>query len=148
MGLRFTRRRVLWNGDDGEQWPRDLAVDDADVPQLVAILRLFGADVREADLRSKSAKDVFVGGSVGLKEVPIEAWDVEDDTGRVRYQLWTYYADGGALFDAGTTKQRGVISQCEFHDHDIGDDAEDLETARDAVEDDDLDCDLAGVSFA
>jgi hypothetical protein len=36
--------------------------------------------------------------------VPIEWWDIVDESGQVRYQLWIYMVDSGRIFVAGTSR--------------------------------------------
>jgi hypothetical protein len=157
--LHFTRRRILWPGwtDDARPvWPDNLSLPDADRAQLAAILRLFGAKVTVKTVKTYPGQKLFTGGLQGFDEVPVEAWDVEDDAGRVLYQLWTYFADSGVLFEASTTKRIAPIIQGCFQGEDYGkltpekalDLGRRLQAASEAARREHPDSDLGSVEFA
>lgn len=43
-----------------------------------------------------------------------ELWDAIDDEGAVRYEVWVYSVDNGAVFRGGTTELVGPIVQFGF----------------------------------
>ena len=81
-----------------------------DRKQLVGILEVaFGLKKRSfrfEDIISGEADEEVLAETA---ETPIEWWDVVDDAKVVRYQLWTYHANCGALVVAGTSKPVGSI---------------------------------------
>jgi len=59
----------------------------------------------------------------GMAEVPIEGWDLVDDDGVARYQLWLAFVDHGKLLHAGTTDlvdQEGIIQGYWHGDESLG----------------------------
>lgn len=93
--------------------PEDVSKEER--AQLVGILaHAFGlkkGSFRFEDIVSGEADEEVL---VETAETPIEWWDVVDDAKVVRYQLWTYHADCGALVVAGTAKRVASIIQFAF----------------------------------
>ncbi|HEU4533863.1 MAG TPA: hypothetical protein VFS00_07080 [Polyangiaceae bacterium] len=129
--LRFVRCRVIESPVEGSPWgtyadalrdpdaepgpaptmrsPADLS--PAEAAQLVACAGR-GSD-ESFTVDELYAPDFAPPGSprrwiAETAETPVEWWDVVDDAGTTRYQLWLYHADCGLLFEAGTTK---VVAQ-------------------------------------
>jgi hypothetical protein len=80
-------------------------------------------------------------------EVPLEWWDVADETGNVRFQLWVYCVDSGALFTHGTGDVVGNICQGGFQsdDEELG---AALEDAVDKVKREHPDSEVAAGGFS
>jgi len=85
----------------------------------------------------------------GVAEVRLEWWDVEDQSGNVRYQLWLYCADGGQLFEAGTTNSIAYVAQAAFWPKDgaPADLGEQLAVSQKIATKAHPDSELAGVAF-
>ncbi len=81
--------------------------------QLVWLIQLMDPELDEAAIMNGAFRD-FENAN-GIAEVPIEWWDVEDDDGRVRYQLWISCVDGAQLLDAGTTSIVATASAFAFY---------------------------------
>lgn len=102
-------------GKDERRLLRPEDVSKEERAQLVGILaHAFGLEkgaFRFEDIVSGEAEEEVLAETA---ETPIEWWDVVDDAKTVRYQLWTYHADCGALVIAGTAKRVASIIQFGF----------------------------------
>jgi len=87
--------------------------DAGQLREMVEQYQGSGKDLTDAALLS-GGYDTF--GEIA--EVPLECWDVVDETGQVRYQLWVYCGESGALFNAGTNEAVGQICQGGFESED------------------------------
>jgi hypothetical protein len=95
-----------------------LTLADHERKQLGFIFRLNSSSRDLTDdmvVRSSYAFFELRGDDVILQNilsVPIEWWNVIDAAGKVRYQVWIFAAaDGGFVFDAGTTHAVGIFGQ-------------------------------------
>jgi tellurite resistance-related uncharacterized protein len=132
--------------DDPTPWLGGVVLSTSERTQLVHVLRLLDPSLDETAILGGSF-ETFEGAN-GVAEVPLEWWDVEDASGTVRYQLWLYCADGGQLFDAGTTTSVAYIAQSVFWTKEAApaDLGEQLARAQRAMKNL-ADSDLAGVAF-
>jgi hypothetical protein len=116
LKLRFARRRVIEGVDFDdpqkrkEPWLARVALTPEERNQVVACV--FGNQATAQEVFSGDF-DFFDNQFPGFAEVPIEWWDVIDDSG-VRYQLWLFGVDGGVLVDAGTVNEVAHILQFGF----------------------------------
>ena len=110
MSLRFGNRRTIPAGEygSGRAWLEGVELGELDRAQLLAVLRLFQPELTEAEMLAGTT-EFYHERVQSLAEVPVEAWDVGDE-----FQLWLCNADGGFLFDAGTTNRRAGIIQWTF----------------------------------
>ena len=113
--LRFTRMRqipAVEDYDSKKPWVGNIQLNPVERAQLVHIVRLFDDSLDEKTILTAPYK-TFAQLN-GIAEVPLEWWDVVDDAGKPRYQLWIYCVDGAQLFDAGTTHSVAYVSQFAF----------------------------------
>lgn len=120
MSLRFANRRYVPALDYTDPvrrngpWLDENLVSGGIKKQLVMLVGgSIGGERSEAEL--------FSGGYEtfgGFCEIPLEWWDVVDDEGKVRYQLWLFGGDSGVLFVHDTTDIAGAICQCGFESDD------------------------------
>jgi hypothetical protein len=116
MSLHFTNRRFVPALDYTDPvackgpWLDAKLVSGGIRKQLVMIVGgSIGGKRSEAELFS-GGYDTFSG----FCEVPLEWWDVVDDEGKARYQLWLFGSDSGVLFVHNTTEMVGYVVQCGF----------------------------------
>jgi hypothetical protein len=152
--LKFVRPRRIEEVTDyesSEPWLADIepSLSAAERAQLVYVIQLFDPSLDEAAIFSGSYSR-FANGN-GIAEVPIEWWDIEDETGTVRHQLWLCCADAGFLFTTGTTTlvEGANIARCAFYgdgwqDGRPGSLAALLDAAQRSVAED---TELAGIAF-
>ncbi len=112
--LAFVRKRRVdgvEDYDDPTPWLAHLSLAPDERAQLIHVIRLLDPSLDEQRIMTGSFR-TFAKAN-GVAEVPLEWWDVEDARG-VRYQLWLYCADGGQLFEAGTTNSVAYVAQGAF----------------------------------
>ncbi|MFT4977520.1 MAG: hypothetical protein ACI8S6_003425 [Myxococcota bacterium] len=83
---------------------------------LVNVLRLDDrSDLTEADVWEGDLA-FFDRHFDAMAEASLEWWDVVDEAGTVRFQLWICSGDGGTLIEAGSARAVRIQSQrcCDF----------------------------------
>lgn len=106
----FSNRRTIPAAEygSGKAWLAGIALTELDRAQLLAVLRLFEPELGEEEMLAGDA-EFYHARVQSIAEVPVEWWDVGGE-----FQLWLCNADGGFLFDAGTTDRRAGIIQWSF----------------------------------
>jgi len=113
MALTFSNRRMIPAGDyqTSAPWLAGIRLSPLDRAQLLAVVQLFNPKIGEAEMLGGDA-GFFSDHVQAFAETSVEWWDVGDD--ELRFQLWLCNADGGYLFDAGTTTLRANVIQWDF----------------------------------
>jgi hypothetical protein len=148
MSLKFTNRRFIPALDYNDPvkvkgpWLDATKFSETEKEQLKKAMLLY--DGREID-----DEELFSGGYdtfEGMCEVPLEWWDVADDEGVVRYQLWIYNVDSGSLFINNSLDTAGEICQFYFQSDDP-ELAMELQQAKDELSQSSKDSEIISVNI-
>jgi hypothetical protein len=115
MALHLTNRRYVEPQDSRDpaalQKPwlkKEMFTDPATKLQLFAVAEGW-LGYGQTDATVFSANHQAFGGA---SEIPIEYWDIADDTGRIVFQLWLFDCGSGTLFADGTDRIAAVV--CDY----------------------------------